>query len=501
MSRPPEHESPRAVSPARGRNVVEFPIGEQDFSRSGASSASESTAAECVRVPRGQGSAILAEEQAHEGIVTQDGTALLFVQRYGGQLRFDYDARAWFHWNDSRWLRDRSQLAFSFARSLARDMAEHVEILEKAAIRKVSFARGVEEFARADQALAVSANAWDPDPFLLGTPSGSVDLRTGQLHPARQGDMITRHTAVVPTEVADCPTWLRFLEETFCGNAEVIRFVQQFAGYALTGDTTEQRFIFGEGKGGNGKGVLVTTLLGILADYGGTVAMETLTASKHDRHPTEIARLKGLRLVVASETEAGREWAEARIKLLTGGDKLTARFMRQDDFEFTPNFKLLVMGNNRPSLRNVDEAMRRRLIVVQFNNDVPREKRDPELPEKLKAEWPSILRWMIDGCLDWQANRLVCPEDVLSSTDEYFEAQDVFGHWLQDECEIDQGNIYRYARSSDLSKNWTDYARANGEEAGTTKSFAARMKNKGFLPVQKSWGRGYEGIRLRKGIA
>ncbi len=420
---------------------------------------------------------------------------------HGHELRYDHDARAWYHWNGARWQRDKSQLAFSFARSLARSVSEHERIIEKAAIRKVSFARGVEEFARADQALTVSAEAWDPDLFLLGTPGGTVDLRTGQLRPARQEDMITRHTAMAPAESADCPVWLRFLDETFGGNAEVIRFIRQFAGYALTGDTTEQRFIFGEGKGGNGKGVLVGTLLGVLADYGGTVAMETLTASKHDRHPTEIARLRGLRLVVASETEAGREWAEARIKLLTGGDKLTARFMRQDDFEFTPQFKMLVMGNNRPSLRNVDEAMRRRLMVVAFNNDVPREKRDPALPEKLKAEWPAILRWMIEGCLDWQTHRLTCPAEVMSSTDEYFETQDVFGQWLLDECEVDQGNTYKYDRSSDLFKSWSEYARANGEDAGNLKSFAARMKNKGFPPVQKSWGRGYEGIRLRRGMA
>ena len=339
MSGPPEQERPRAGGAARGRNVVEFPVAEQDLSRSDTSSASEPTAVERVRVPRGQGGAILAQEQAHEGIVTQDGTALLFVQRHGHQLRYDYDVRAWFLWDGTRWHRDRSQLAFSFARSLARSVSEHVQIIEKAAIRKVSFMRGVEELARVDQSLAVSADAWDPDLFLLGTPGGTVDLRTGQLRPARQEDMITRHTAVVPTEVADCPVWLRFLDETFCGNGEVIRFVQQFAGYALTGDTTEQRFIFGEGKGGNGKGVLVGTLLGILADYGATVAMETLTASKHDRHPTELARLRGPRLVAASETEAGREWAEARIKQLTGGDKITAHFMRQDDFEFTPQFR------------------------------------------------------------------------------------------------------------------------------------------------------------------
>ena len=162
--------------------------------------------------------------------------------------------------------------------------------------------------------------------------------------------------------------------------------------------------------------------------------------------------------------------------------------------------KLVVMGNNRPGLRNVDEAMRRRLMVVSFNNDVPREKRDPELSEKLKAEWPAILRWMIDGCLDWQANRLVCPMEIQASTDDYFDAQDLFGHWLQDECEVELGNAYKRDRSKNLFDAWAACARANGEEPGTTRSFADRMRGKGFMPVQKSWGRGYEGIRLRKGM-
>jgi putative DNA primase/helicase len=168
------------------------------------------------------------------------------------------------------------------------------------------------------------------------------------------------------------------------------------------GLTREHALFFGYGTGANGKSVLLSTIAGTLGEYHRTAPIETFTASNADRHPTDLAGLRAARLVTATETEEGRRWAESRIKKLTGGDKVAARFMRQDFFEYRPAFKLIIAGNHKPSLRSVDEAIRRRFHLIPFSITIPPEERDPDLAEKLKDERPAILAWLIEGCLEWQ---------------------------------------------------------------------------------------------------
>jgi putative DNA primase/helicase len=223
------------------------------------------------------------------------------------------------------------------------------------------------------------------------------------------------------------------LNDATNGDAELIRYLQQIAGYVLTGATSEHVLFFIYGLGGNGKTVFLNTLTAILSEYAQTAAMDTFTASKYDRHPTDLAMLKGARLVTASETEEGRKWAEAKIKQMTGGDPITARFMRRDYFTYQPEFKLVIIGNHKPCLDNVDDAMRRRLNIIPFTNKPSTP--DPDLESKLREEWPAILRWMIEGCLDWQQNGFLRPNVVSDATSSYFEDQDLLGQWLNECCE------------------------------------------------------------------
>lgn len=332
--------------------------------------------------------------------------------------------------------------------------------------------------ARADAAHAVTQEAWDRDPWLLGCPEMTVDLRSGIGRAPDPANGITKRTAVAPAARADCPRWLAFLEEATGGDAEMIRFLQQWCGYSLTGDTREHALVFVYGPGGNGKSVFLNTVTDILGDYAATAAMDTFTASKQEKHAADLAMLRGARLVTASETEDGRAWAESRIKQLTGGDKISARFMRQNFFTYKPEFKLTIIGNHKPVLRNVDDAARRRFNIVPFDRTPARP--DRQLEEKLKAEWPGILRWMIEGCVDWQANGLVRPERVRTATDAYFNDQDLFGQWLEDECTVEHGNPYRWETSADLFKRWSDYAKAAGEEPGTQKRMGENMARRGF---------------------
>ena len=227
--------------------------------------------------------------------------------------------------------------------------------------------------------------------MLLGTPSGVIDLRTGQCRAATPEDGITKTTAVAPADHSDCPLWKRFLAEATGGDADMVQFLRQWFGYTLTGNTSQHALVFVFGSGGNGKSVFLNVMSNILSDYAATATMDAFIASKFDRHPTEIAMLRGARLVTASETEEGRQWAEARIKQLTGGDPITAHFMRKDDFTFKPQFKLIIAGNHKPVLRSVDEAHRRRFNLVPFTHKPASP--DRELEQKLKSEWPAILRW------------------------------------------------------------------------------------------------------------
>jgi putative DNA primase/helicase len=419
------------------------------------------------------------------GEVSEDAIAQAFARRHHKRLRFDHSAGRWYEWAGGRWQRNETKLAFHFARLLSREASDG-----KKGFCKASVANGVEAFARADPTLSVTADAWDRDPWLLGTPGGTVDLRTGQLLPARQADLITKQTGIAP-EPGEPRRWLQFLSEATAGDRELIRFLQQVAGYCLTGATREHALFFIYGPGGNGKSVFLNLLNHVLGDYATTAGMETFTASKHDRHPTDLAMLNGARLVSASETEEGRAWAESRIKQVTGGDKISARFMRQDFFEFIPQFKLVIVGNHAPVLGNVDEAARRRFNIIPFTQKPVTP--DRQLEDKLKAEAGRILSWAIAGCLDWQANGLVRPEIVTAATADYFEDQDLFGQWIEDRCERDKA---KWELPAKLYNDWADYARAAGDDPGAQKAMKSKLERAGFQAAKTMGHRVYRGLAL-----
>jgi putative DNA primase/helicase len=426
-------------------------------------------------------------------IVTEDSAARQFVQDHGPDLRYCHSHGAWFRWNGVYWALDETGVAFHWARVLARRLAEDEDDRRRYITSKTSFAAGVEKFAKVDPDVAVTIGHWDRDPWLLGTPGGTVDLRTGISRPSSRDDGITRITSVAPSATG-CPLWLKFLNEATGDDAELIRFLQQWCGYCLTGTAREHALVFVYGTGGNGKGVFLNVLMSIMDDYGRTAAMETFTASSSDRHPTDLAMLRGARLVAASETEEGRAWAEARIKALTGGDRISARFMRQDFFEYTPQFKLIVIGNHKPTLHNVDEAARRRFNIVPFvrRPSVP----DRELEKKLLAEAPAILQWMIDGCNDWQRNGLLRPQCVVEATEAYFSDQDLFKHWLEEECICEPGNIDRSTASSVLFRSWSDFAKPAGGKPGMAATFKDNMIAAGFKYYRGPKAREFFGISL-----
>ncbi len=491
--RPVEKPAPAAVAQAQGGADAQIvDLGAERLKRTQkAAEPSEGPSAKPARKTSGR------PRKLGKG---DDELALEFTSRYAETLRFVAKWGQWLRWDGVRWAMDETL----FVQQAVRDTLREIALSGAAKPGDLAVSAGtvaaVEKLARSDRRHAATAEQFDSDPWLLNTPGGIVDLRTGIMSPCNPAQDCTKSTAVEPAPFLhdECPIWLDFLAKVLNNDQKLIDYLQKVLGYSLTGVTTEQQLWFLHGTGRNGKGVFIGTITGILGGYACVAGMETFTASLSDRHPTELARLIGARMVSAQETEEGRQWAESRIKSLTGGDPITARFMRQDDFTFTPRFKLWFAGNHKPGLRNVDPAMAARVNMVPFLVFIPKDRRDPKLQEKLQAEWPSILRWAIDGCLKWQREGLERPDAVDKATDEYMKAEDSLATWLAEATETEGVGGTDSELVADLFASWKGWADAAAEHIGSMKRFSQKMIARGFEHgLQPGTKRAlFKGIRL-----
>lgn len=345
----------------------------------------------------------------------------------------------WLEWTDDGWIEDDTFKVFDLARQHCAAQADAHRGLaspsQQARAKAAGTRAAVESLARADRAHAMSAEAWDADPMALNTPGGIVCLTDGSIRPARPDDYCRKRTAATPRDVPT-PAFTAFLRYATRENDALLAYLQRLAGYCMTGQTREQHLTFIHGPGGAGKGTFLNLIGDILGDYTRRIAIESLTEQRNAQHSEDLARLIGARLAISSETEQGRRWAESRVKALTGEDTITARFMRQNSFEFRPQLKLVIMGNYPPGLRNVDQAFKRRLHIVPFTH-LP-EKADKGLSARLWGERDGIAWWMLQGCLAWQREGLNAPKVVTDATDAYFEGQDLIGQWIEECCEVDK---------------------------------------------------------------
>lgn len=427
----------------------------------------------------------------------EDSIALEFAERHAHELRYVALWGRWLSYDGTRWAFDDTLHVFDRARTICREIATALD-KPAAAIASAKTVAAVEKLARADRRLAATVGQWDTDPWTSNTPSGVIDLRTGKVRPHCATDYITKSTAVAPDNKCAIPTWLAFLNRVTGGDAELVAFLQRMCGYAFTGTTREHALFFLHGVGANGKSTFINVLTGIIGDYHRAAPIETFTASHTDHHPTDLAGLRGARLVTSVETEEGRRWAESKIKALTGGDEISARFMRQDFFEFVPTFKLVIAGNHRPGLRSVDEAIRRRFHLIPFNVVIPLHERDEKLGDRLRAEWPGILAWIIEGCTQWQQTGLAPPAAVTGATAAYLEAEDAFAAWIDEYCICDRQS---WEKTTTLYAAWKVWAERNGEFAGTVRRFAQTLEQRGqaygiTYERDRQRGRGFRGLSL-----
>ncbi|WP_338819594.1 hypothetical protein MTCOM_10940 [Moorella thermoacetica] len=448
------------------------------------------------------------DDEAREHL-TDLGNARRLIKQHGENLHYCHPWGKWLVWDGKRWKKDETGAVLRLAKDTARSIyAEAAEEPEEAIRKKIAdHARKSESalrikamvtLAESEPGIPVLPRELDRNPWLLNVQNGTIDLRTGELWPHKREDLITKIVPVEYDSEAGCPTWLAFLDRIMAGNERLIAFLQRAAGYSLTASTQEQCFFLLHGTGANGKSVFLTTLLAVMGDYGIQAAPDLLLAKSGESHPTEVADLFGARLVVATETEAGRRLAENLVKQLTGGDRLKARFMRQDFFEFEATHKIWLATNNKPIVKGTDYAIWRRIKLIPFTVTIPTKEQDKSLPAKLRQELPGILAWAVKGCLEWQKRGLDEPQEVIAATAAYRDEQDILGSFITDCCVV---NPLAKVTAKNLYKAYVDWCEENGEYPQSQRNFGMRLTERGFTSQRGTAGRHFwQGIGLRSDL-
>lgn len=437
--------------------------------------------------------------------LTDAGNAQRFARDHGADVRYVYAWSAWLIWDGRRWARDAGDGIMVRAKATARAIYAEAAGETDSARRKVlaGWAGASERrerlhamvaLAQSEPGIPVTPDDLDRDPFALTLENGTVDLRGGQLRPHRREDLITRLAPVVYTPAATCPRFLAFLDRIMDSDHERIGFLQRALGYSLTGDTREQCFFVPWGSGANGKTTLTRTIYRLLGDYAASTRADALMVKHGDTIPNDIARLKGARYVLATEAEENQRLAEALVKSITGGDPLTARFMRAEWFDFTPALKLWLATNHRPVIRGTDHAMWRRVRLIPFTVTISDDERDPTLGDTLATEAPGILAWLVAGCRAWLAHGLGTPDSVRAATGEYRAAMDVLGAFIAERCIADpEADV----PARDLYDQYQRWCGATSERAMTRRAFGLRLAERGYVATRTKHERGWRGIRLR----
>lgn len=437
---------------------------------------------------------------------TDLGNAERFAQRHGHEVRYAHAWGKWLAWDGQRWEVDAAAAVERFAKRTVRSILRELSAASANSEdkKKGLFAHALRSessraiaallaLARSEIGIAIKSDALDSDGMLLNVANGTIDLRTGALRPHSPLDLITKLSAVSYDLKATCPVWTEFLARVLPDTA-VRAFVQRTVGYALTGSVAEQCLFFLYGTGANGKSTFLTVMQKLLGDYGGQAAPDLLMSKFGESHPTELAALLGKRFVVVSEVEAGRAWAEVRIKELTGGDTIAARRMREDWWSFRPTHKFVVSGNHRPTVRGTDLGIWRRLRLVPFNVTIPESERDGALVEKLEGEQSGILNWAIEGCRAWQRDGLRAPAAVTAATEAYRSEQDVLAEFLE---LLTVAGRTESVTAAELYAAYSGWARASGEFVLSQKALGTALTERGFEKRKSGSTRQWRGIGLR----
>lgn len=438
---------------------------------------------------------------------TDLGNAERFVHDHGDTVRFCGKWGSFIVWDGKRFKPDDTGEAMALAYDTVREMQkEAVEIEDAdrrtsamkyaASCQSASRIRNMVSLAENMRSIAILPEALDRDPWLLNVENGTINLKTGEFGPHRQEHLNTKLAPVEYDPAAKAPRWQRHLMEVSGGDEDLPAYIQRNVGYSATGDVSEQIITIPYGPGANGKGVTVNTIMNVLGDYAQSTRPELLLSKRasHGPSPGEAA-LKGARFVSTSESGSGQRFDEATVKRLTGGDRIRARFNRQDEFEFDPTHKLWFTTNHKPKIEGTDYAIWRRIHLVPFTVTFTPDKRDTELEEKLKAEASGILNWIIEGCLMWREEGLNPPNAVQQATSEYKSEMDVLAGFLEECCETEIREME--VKASRLYEKYKQWCERTGEKAETQTNFGLRLSERGFQRKRRMDGYWYLGIGVK----
>ncbi|MEA3367720.1 MAG: phage/plasmid primase, P4 family, partial [Planctomycetota bacterium] len=443
-----------------------------------------------------------AEETAHYNL-TDLGNSQRLVAAHGDDMRYCHPWGRWLVWDGRRWREDDAGLAEARAKTLpqviydeaaACDDKDRREALGKHAHRTEARARLQNALTLAHSDVPVLPDELNRDGWLLNVQNGTLDLHTGELRPHRREDMLTHLLPVAHDPEAEAPRWERFLLEIMGGDEELTAFLRRAVGYSLTGDVREDALFFLHGAGANGKSTLLHTLLRLAGPLGTQAEADLLMSSRWGKHPTGVADLFGKRLVASIEPEAGRHMAESLVKQLTGGDRIKARRMREDFWEFEPTHKVWLAANHKPRIRGDDHAIWRRVKLIPFEVRFEGAGEDKELEDKLAAELPGILNWALRGCAEWQERGLDVPGAVREATDDYREEEDDLGRFLREETITGDGLLLKF---SDLWKRYLDWCENAAEKPVTKTALGRELTERGFAKDDTKHGAWRCGIGLR----
>jgi putative DNA primase/helicase len=410
----------------------------------------------------------------------------------------------WFIWDGSRWAEDETgaieRVAKRTVASIYAEAAQAITDDKRKNVAKWALASEGQNkisamiaLSRSELGISVKHSELDGDPMLLDCRNGTIELRTGKLLPHDRSYLATKQIDVDYDPDAQCPLWQGFLKRIMADNPALIDFLQRAVGYSLTASVVEQCLFFLYGTGSNGKSTFTETIQALLGDYGQRAPTEMIMMKQNTGAiPNDIARLPGARFVVTAEIESGRRLAESLVKDLTGGDKMVARFMRQEYFEFTPTHKLWIYGNHKPVIKGSDNGIWRRINLVPFTVQIPDDEKDEQLKEKLKTELPGILAWAVRGCLDWQRTGLKPPDEVKAATAAYRAESDALTAFIEECCILGVNCIAEYNLLYAAYKAWGE---RNGERVDGSRAFGNALTERGF-----DSSKGIANKSIRRGI-
>ena len=438
--------------------------------------------------------------------LTDTTNAERFYEEHKKDIRYFPAWKKWLVWNGRRWEIDEGAAmvqtkGLQTIRNIYGELIKTHDYRERSEIE--TFVKVCESTKRREtlirnaqwiKPLHITSNDLDPSPWLMNLKNGVYDMKKAEFREHKQEDMMTKIANVEYDANADCPMWKQFIREIMNYNTDLITFLQTAAGWALTGDISEQTMFILYGSGANGKSTFLNTIMHILGDYAIATPTETFMKKSGDQTTNDIARLRGTRFVTTTEAEQGRRLSEPLIKRITGNDQMTARFLYGEYFSFTPTFKIFMATNHKPVIKGTDYGIWRRIKLIPFTTRIPEEKQDKDLELKLRNEASGILNWLLEGTARWMKERLNAPDDILNATDEYREEMDVIGNFLKDKCVLDTDKTIRIR---ELYKAYSDWCDDNKEHAVPERLFTLRLKEMGFEQSRTSEARYWSGIGLR----